>query len=92
MRTVRNLAGVDQLTPFNRRNLNVRLCRHLLFRSGNTESTWDPGHLGYLVSATGTIRIDDVQINARDGDAIKDVDVIRVTALEDSEIVMVDAA
>jgi len=46
----------------------------------------------YLVPAIGTIRIDDVQVNARDGAAIKDVDVIRVTAVEDSEIVMVDAA
>jgi len=46
----------------------------------------------YLVPATGTIRIDDVQVNARDGAAIKDVDVIRVTAVDDSEIVMVDVA
>lgn len=46
----------------------------------------------YLVPATGAIRIDDVQVNARDGAAIRDVEVIRVTAIEDSEIVMVDAA
>ncbi|EQB08008.1 pirin family protein [Novosphingobium lindaniclasticum] len=46
----------------------------------------------YLVPATGAILVDDVQVNARDGAAIKDVDVIRVTAIEDSEIVMVDAA
>ncbi|KEQ51455.1 pirin family protein [Sphingobium chlorophenolicum] len=46
----------------------------------------------YLVPATGAIRIDDVRVNARDGAAISDLDVIRVTAIEDSEIVMVDAA
>jgi redox-sensitive bicupin YhaK (pirin superfamily) len=46
----------------------------------------------YLVPATGSIRIDDVLVNARDGAAIRDVDVIRVTAIEDSEIVLVDAA
>lgn len=46
----------------------------------------------YLVPATGAIMIDDIQINARDGAAINNVDVIRVTAVEDSEIVMVDAA
>jgi len=46
----------------------------------------------YLVPATGVIKIDDVQVNARDGAAIQNVDVIRVTAVEDSEIVMVDAA
>ena len=47
---------------------------------------------GYLVPAAGAIRIDDVRLNARDGAAISDVDVLRVTALEDSEIVLVDAA
>lgn len=46
----------------------------------------------YLVPATGAITIDGVTINARDGAAIRDVSVIRVTALEDSEIIMVDAA
>jgi redox-sensitive bicupin YhaK (pirin superfamily) len=46
----------------------------------------------YLVPATGAIRIDDVRVNARDGAAISDLDVIRVTAIEDSEIVMVDVA
>ena len=47
---------------------------------------------GYLVPATGKVRIDDVTVNARDGAAISDLEVLRVTALEDSEIVLVDAA
>lgn len=46
----------------------------------------------YLVPAKGAIRIDDVKVNARDGATIADIDVLRVTAIEDSEIVMVDAA
>ncbi len=46
----------------------------------------------YLVPATGAVKIDDVQVNARDGAAIRDLDVIRVTAIEDSELVLVDAA
>lgn len=46
----------------------------------------------YLVPATGAIRIDEVRVNARDGAAIADVEVLKVTAIEDSEIVMVDAA
>ena len=45
----------------------------------------------YLVPATGRIRVGDVEANARDGVAITDVDVIEVTALEDSELVLVDA-
>ena len=46
----------------------------------------------YLVPATGAIQIDDVRVNARDGAAISDLDVVRITAIEDSEIVLVDAA
>jgi redox-sensitive bicupin YhaK (pirin superfamily) len=47
---------------------------------------------GYLVPATGAVEIDGVRVNARDGAAIADVETLRVTALEDSEIVLVDAA
>ncbi|MYL98810.1 hypothetical protein GR702_13665 [Novosphingobium sp. FGD1] len=47
---------------------------------------------GYLVPATGAIEIDGLRVNARDGAAIRDLDVIRVKAIEDSEIVLVDAA
>jgi redox-sensitive bicupin YhaK (pirin superfamily) len=46
----------------------------------------------YLVPATGTIEIDGVRAEARDGVAITDVETLRVTAIEDSEIVLVDAA
>ncbi|MBB4617311.1 pirin family protein [Sphingomonas abaci] len=47
---------------------------------------------GYLVPATGAVEIEGVRVNARDGAAIADVDTLKVTALEDSEIVLVDAA
>ena len=47
---------------------------------------------GYLVPATGEVEIDGVRVNARDGAAIADQDVLRVTALEDSELVLVDVA
>ncbi len=46
----------------------------------------------YLVPATGKVRVDDVEANARDGVAITALDKITVTALEDSELVLVDAA
>ena len=46
----------------------------------------------YLVPATGALEIEGVRVNARDGAAISDVDTLRVTALEDSEVVLVDAA
>lgn len=46
----------------------------------------------YLVPASGAIEIDGVRINARDGAAIDRLETIKVTAIEDSEIVLVDAA
>ncbi len=46
----------------------------------------------YLVPAIGAVQIEGVRANARDGVAISDLEVLRVTALEDSEIVLVDAA
>jgi redox-sensitive bicupin YhaK (pirin superfamily) len=46
----------------------------------------------YLVPAAGRVRIEDTEVNARDGAAITGVTVIEVTALEDSELVLVDAA
>ena len=45
----------------------------------------------YLVPATGKVRIGEVEVNARDGAAITGLDRLEVTALEDSELVLVDA-
>jgi len=45
----------------------------------------------YLVPATGKVRIGELEVNARDGAAITGLDRIEVTALEDSELVLVDA-
>ncbi|WP_309621232.1 pirin family protein [Novosphingobium sp.] len=46
----------------------------------------------YLVPATGKVRIGAVEAQARDGVAITGESAIAVTALEDSEVVLVDAA
>ena len=47
---------------------------------------------GYLVPAVGVVEVNGVKLNARDGAAIKDEEAITVTALEDAELVLVDAA
>lgn len=47
---------------------------------------------GYLVPAVGDVEINGVRVNARDGAAIRDVDVLKVTAVNDAELVLVDAA
>jgi redox-sensitive bicupin YhaK (pirin superfamily) len=46
----------------------------------------------YLVPATGRVEIDGQLVEARDGAAIGDLDEVRVTAVEDSEVVLVDVA
>ena len=46
----------------------------------------------YLVPAAGSVEINGVRVNARDGAAIRDEDKLKITALEDSELVLVDAA
>ena len=46
----------------------------------------------YLVPATGRVEIDGQRIDARDGAAIGDLDEVRITAIEDSEVVLVDVA
>jgi redox-sensitive bicupin YhaK (pirin superfamily) len=45
---------------------------------------------GYLVPACGVVDVNGVRIDARDGVAIKESAALRITALEDSELVMVD--
>src|SRR4051794_40437836 len=49
------------------------------------------GHHAYLVPAKGSVEVNGVGIDARDGAAISDETVLRVTAIEDAEIVLVDA-
>jgi quercetin 2,3-dioxygenase len=46
----------------------------------------------YLVPAKGSVEVNGVRIDARDGAAIAQEGVLHVTALEDAEIVLVDAA
>jgi redox-sensitive bicupin YhaK (pirin superfamily) len=47
---------------------------------------------GYLVPAKGAVEVNGVRIEARDGAAIRDEATVRVTAIEDAEMVFVDAA
>ena len=47
---------------------------------------------GYLVPAQGSVEVNGVRILTRDGAAISNEPVLQIKALEDSEIVLVDAA
>ncbi len=46
----------------------------------------------YLVPAAGSVEVNGIRVNARDGAAIRGEARLRITALEDSELVLVDAA
>ena len=47
---------------------------------------------GYLVPAKGSVEVNGVTLKPRDGAAIQDEAVVRVHALDDAELVLVDAA
>jgi VCBS repeat-containing protein len=49
------------------------------------------GRHAYLGLAKGQFTVNNAVVKARDGAAIKDVDQLTVTAIEDSEIVLVDS-
>lgn len=49
------------------------------------------GRHAYLVPVGGAITVDGVRIEPRDGAAISDLDAVTVTAIEDAEIVAVEA-
>jgi redox-sensitive bicupin YhaK (pirin superfamily) len=60
--------------------------------SGETvEYALGQGRYGYLVPASGAVEVNGLRVNARDGAAIKDVAVVRITATVDSEVVLLGA-
>ena len=52
----------------------------------------DPERHAYLVAATGAVEVNGVHLDARDGAAITGETALKVRALQDSEVVLVDAA
>jgi quercetin 2,3-dioxygenase len=51
----------------------------------------DAGRFLYLVPSAGTVNVNGLQVDARDGAAIKELRQLTITALHDSELVLVDA-
>ena len=52
----------------------------------------DPSRHAYLVAAAGIVEVNGVRLDPRDGAAITGETGLKVTALEDAEVVLVDAA
>ncbi len=62
-------------------------------KAGETaEYALDASRHAYLVPATGAVEVNGVRLDARDGAAITGETQLRITALEDAEVVLVDAA
>ncbi|WP_313401285.1 pirin family protein [Stenotrophomonas sp.] len=84
------MAGDDDALPI---RANARVSGATLKAGESTEYRFtDASRHGYLVPNTGKVEVDGVLLEARDGAAISGVDSIRITALEDSELVLVDTA
>ena len=71
---------------------DARLVAANLSAGETAEYRLDNGRRAYLVPATGLIEVNGLRAQARDGVAVEDEQVLRVTAVEDSEIVLVDLA
>jgi redox-sensitive bicupin YhaK (pirin superfamily) len=71
---------------------DARVAGATLRAGETTEYALGAGRHAYLVPAAGAVEVNGVRLDARDGAAVKDEPVLRVTALEDAEVVLVDAA
>ena len=83
------LPGDDEALPI---RADARVLGATLNAGESAEYALGEGRHAYLVPSTGAVEIGGVRLDARDGAAIKDEPVIRVTALHDAELVLVDAA
>ena len=62
-------------------------------KAGDTvDYTLETGRYAYLVPSTGVVEINGTRLDARDGAAIRDEKNLRITAIEDAELVLVDTA
>ncbi|MNE58070.1 Quercetin 2,3-dioxygenase [compost metagenome] len=71
---------------------DARLLAATLQAGETAEYRFEAGRRGYLVPAKGLVEVNGVRAEARDGVAIEDEQVLRVMAVQDSEIVLVDVA
>jgi redox-sensitive bicupin YhaK (pirin superfamily) len=69
---------------------NARLLGATLKAGERVWQALSPSHCAYLVVASGRIEVNGEPMGRLDGAAITKVPVVEITALEDSELVMVD--
>ncbi|PRD39535.1 UNVERIFIED_CONTAM: Pirin-like protein [Trichonephila clavipes] len=83
------IAGDSEALPI---RADARVLGATLKAGESTEYHLGADRHGYLVPASGRVEVNGVTLETRDGAAIRDVELIRVTAREDAELVLVDTA
>ena len=83
------IAGDEDALPI---RTDARIVGATLKAGETAEYVLDAGHHAYLVPASGSVEINGLRLDARDGAAISDEAILRVTAINDAELVLVDAA
>lgn len=83
------MPGDDEALPI---RTDARIAAATLAAGQSTEYRIAAGRKVYLVPASGKIEVNGVEAAARDGIAIRDERLLTVSALDDSEIVLVDVA
>jgi hypothetical protein len=71
---------------------DARVAGATLRAGEETEYALGAGRVAYLVSAAGAVEVNGVRLAPRDGAAIREEAVLRVRALEDAEVLLVDVA
>jgi redox-sensitive bicupin YhaK (pirin superfamily) len=71
---------------------DARVAGAALRAGESVEYALGAGRHAYLVPATGAVEVNGVRLGARDGAAIRDESILRIAALEDAEVLLVDAA
>ena len=83
------LPGDDDALPI---RTDARVLGATLKAGESVDYPLDPARHAYVVPAVGAVEVNGVRLDARDGAAISGETALKVRALEDSEVVLVDAA
>jgi quercetin 2,3-dioxygenase len=83
-------SGLDEDTDALPIRANARVLGATLKAGESVDYALGVHRHGYLVPASGAVEVNGIRIDARDGAAIKDAAVVKITAIDDSELVLVD--
>ena len=85
-------SGIDSDTDALPIRADARVVGATLQAGQTAEYPLGPHRKAYLVPAAGVVEVNGVRVSARDGAAVQDEPVLRITALEDAEVVLVETA